>query len=112
MNKARLKHAWADVDDIRGIVVITLPIDANTNNNAIITMDFRFSPARWSFIPALAAGCVASVVDATDNNRRIIMLGGNDGHVRKWGQSTRTNDGTGIAYKVKYHFSVTARPQL
>ena len=100
VNIARLKHAWADTDDIRGVVVITLPIDANTNNNAILTMDFRFSPVRWSFGSAIAAGCLASVVDQTNNNRRIIMFGGNDGHVRKWGQSTRTNDGTGISYKV------------
>jgi hypothetical protein len=62
-------------------------------------MDFRFSPVRWSFLSGLAAGCVASVVDQTNNDRRIIMLGGNDGHVRKWGQATRTNDGTGISYK-------------
>ena len=99
VNIARLKHAWADTDDIRGIVVITLPIDANTNNNAVLAMDFRFSPVRWSFLSGLAAGCVASVVDQTNNDRRVIMLGGNDGHVRKWGQSTRTNDGTGISYK-------------
>ncbi len=99
VNIARLKHAWAAVDDIRGLVVITLPIDANTNNNAVLAMDFRFSPVRWSFLSGLAAGCVASVVDQTNNDRRVVMLGGNDGHVRKWGQSTRTNDGTGISYK-------------
>ena len=62
-------------------------------------MDFRFNPVRWSFLSGLAAGCIASVIDQTNNDRRIIMLGGNDGHVRKWGQATRTNDGTGINYK-------------
>ena len=99
LNISRLKHAWAAVDDIRGLVVITLPIDSSTNNNAVLAMDFRFNPVRWSFLSGLAAGCIASVIDQTNNDRRIIMLGGNDGHVRKWGQATRTNDGTGINYK-------------
>ena len=100
LNISRLKHAWADVDDIRGLVVITVPIDSSTNNNAILTMDFRFNPVRWSFGSTFATGCVASVIDQTNNDRRIIMFGGNDGHVRKWGQGTRTNDGVGIPYKV------------
>ena len=100
INKARLKHAWAATDGARGIVVFTVPIDASTNNNAVISMDFRFSPPRWSFLSGLAQSCVASVVDASDNNRRIVMFGGNDGFVRKWGRRTRTNDGTGISAKV------------
>ncbi len=101
VNLSRLKHAWVAVDDVLGLIVITLPIDASTDNNAVIVMDFRFAPGRWSFLSDITnGGCVASVVDATDNNRRIIMFGGTDGHVRKWGQSTRTNDGTGINYKV------------
>ncbi len=100
VNIARLKHAWAVADSVLGIVAIAIPIDANTNNNAVLAMDFRFQPARWSFLPAIEAGCIASVIDPTNNDRRILMLGGNDGHVRKWGQATRTNDGTGISYKV------------
>jgi hypothetical protein len=43
---------------------------------------------------------VAAVVDPQDNDRRILMLGGNDGYVRKWGRSTRSNDGTAISFKV------------
>lgn len=100
LNISRLKHAHAATDDIRGIVLFTVPIDASTNNNACLAMDFRFNPVRWSYIPALQAGAVASVIDAANNNRRILMLGGNDGFVRKWGQATRTNDGTGIGFRV------------
>lgn len=100
LNFARLKHAWAATDDTFGIVILTIPIDGSTNNNAVAAMDFRFVPPRWSFLPAIEAGCVASVVDPDDNDRRILMLGGNDGHVRKWGRATRSNDGTAISFKM------------
>lgn len=101
VNLARLKHAWAAVDQTRSVALFALPIDAATTPNAVIAMDFRFSPVRWSFLSALDdVACLAAVVDQTNNNRRIVMLGGTDGHVRKWGQSTRTVDGTGINFKV------------
>ncbi len=109
INFGRLKHAWAATDDVQGIVAFAVPIDASTDNNALIVMDIRFAPPRWSFIPAIAAGCVASVIDPGDNDRRILMLGGTDGHVRKWGRGTRSNDGTAISMKVTTpHFTYGA----
>ncbi len=104
INISRLKFAHAATDDIRGIVVFTVPIDSSQNNNVVLSMDYRFSPVRWSYLPAIAAGSLASVVDQTNNNRRKIYFGGNDGYVRKWGVSERTNDGTAIAYKVTTPF--------
>ncbi len=112
LNFARLKHVWIAVDDIRGIVVAVLPIDASTNNNAVISMDIRFAPPRWSFIPAIAAGCVASVIDPDDNDRRILMFGGNDGYVRKWGRADRSNDGTAIAYKTTTPYFTYGSPAM
>jgi hypothetical protein len=112
LNFSRLKHAWVAVDDIRGVVVIVIPIDASANNNVMIAMDIRFAPARWSFIPAIAAGCVASVIDPADNDRRIIMFGGNDGYVRKWGRPDRSNDGTAISYKVTTPYFTYGSPAL
>lgn len=99
-NLARFDQAWAAVDDILGIVAITIPVDGSSTNNVIIAMDFRFAPARWSLVSAISAACVASVVDSSSVNRRQLMLGGYDGYVRKWGQKDRTNDGTGISLKV------------
>lgn len=110
VNLARLKHSSAAYDDIRNTVCITLPIDGSTDNNAVICCDFRFRPPRWSFIPALAAGFIASVIDPTDVDKRIIMLGGNDGHVRKWNQTTRDNDGSAISYKVTTPFINYGQP--
>ena len=100
VNLGRLKDAWAAVDDVMGIAVFALPIDASSDPNTVLAMDFRFSPPRWSWLPDLTPVSIASVVDAANNNRRIIMLGGSDGFVRKWNEKTRTNDGSGIAFKV------------
>ncbi len=101
LNVAQMKNAWAAVDDVRSVVVFTLPVDGASDPNSVLAMDFRFQPVRWSFLPALSdVTAAASVIDQTNNNRRIVMFGASDGFVRKWGQVDRTVDGTGIAYKV------------
>jgi hypothetical protein len=105
VNLSRLKHAWAAVDDIRGVAVFAIPIDAATNPNAVIAMDYRFAPPRWSFLSDFdEVTAMASVVDQTNNGRRIILMGGKQVDtspaVHKWGQPTRSLDGTAISFKV------------
>ncbi|MES0339851.1 MAG: hypothetical protein ABUK15_07330 [Anaerolineales bacterium] len=104
LNFARLTHAhavnWTDL----GIVLFSVPIDAATQPNMILTMDYRFNGgvrwSRWSSFSNTALS-LASVVDASANNRRIIIGGGTDGFIRKYGQSTRSIDGnSSISYKV------------
>ena len=102
VNLGRLQHAWADTDSLNGVVLITLAIDTSTTNNAVLVMDYRFSPVRWSLLPDIAAGSLARIIDPTDNDRHIIMFGGVDGFIRKWGRSIRTEDGNSIASKVTF----------
>ncbi len=99
-----LNKSWAvDWPDF-GIVLFSVPIDSSTVPNQILMMDYRFNPARWAYWPAFADTCVslALVVDSASSNRRIIMGGGTDGFIRKYGQSARSIDGsTSINFKVQ-----------
>lgn len=90
---------WSDF----GIVMFAVPIDASTVPNMILTMDYRFQNIRWARWSSFEDTCIsiASVVDSASSNRRIVMGGGTDGFIRKYGQSTRTIDtSTSISYKV------------
>ena len=99
----RLKHAWAVNDSDEGRVLFAVPVDTSQQPNLILSMDYRFDNVRWSKWPSFSDTCVsiASVIDSTANDRRLIMGGGTDGFVRKYGQSTRSIDGsTAINFKV------------
>jgi hypothetical protein len=103
VNFTALKHCWAQNWSDYGIVLFTYPIDGSASPNAILMMDYRFEPVRWAPWPGFSnlAGCLASVIDPTANNQRIIMSGGSDGFVRKLGQPTRSIDGdSAIAFRV------------
>lgn len=91
---------WPDL----GIVLFSVPIDASTVPNQILMMDYRFDPVRWAEWPAFSTTCIslALVVDSASSNRRIVMAGGTDGFVRKYGQATRSIDGSAsISFKVE-----------
>lgn len=99
----RLKHAYAMNDSDEGRVLFAIPIDTSQQPNIILSMDYRFENVRWSKWPSFGDTCVslASVIDPTATDRRIVMGGGTDGFVRKYGQSTRSIDGTtAISFKV------------
>lgn len=101
LNFGRLKHAVAATDGSGGKVYLTLPIASSTTNNVILALDFRFTPARWTKLPSFAAATASLVLDTGANLRPIIMLGGYDGFVRKWSNSTRTLDGdSALSFKV------------
>ena len=85
--------------------MITLSIDANSTNNMVLCMDYRFEPPRWSQWPAVVAECMAPVIDPTGNDKQTVMIGDTDGFVRKTGQANRNIDGTTtIPYKVTLPF--------
>jgi len=98
-----LKSAWAVNWPDLGIVLFSVPIDTATSPNTILLMDYRFPNVRWARWSSFADTCVslASVVDSASSNRRIVMAGGTDGFVRKYGQATRIiDDATSISYRV------------
>ncbi len=105
VNKARLDQAWAATDHDAGRVVFTFPLDNSTDNNAMLFMDYRFDPVRFSFVDAYSAACVARVIDQTDRDTPVIMAGGNDGFVRLTNGATRSVDTTiGISARVNTPF--------
>ena len=100
VNLGRLDTAWAANDVSRSCVVFTLPIDTATLPNFPLCMDYRFEPVRWSQWPAFGdvsgnsfVNCVAEVIDQTDNDKPILMAGGEDGFVRKLHRTDRSLDG-------------------
>jgi len=105
-NFANLQKAWAVNDETDGIVLITLPAEGNADPSVVIMMDYRFDPVRWSKWSVFAdVHCLASVIDPTDNDRRIVMSGHNDGFVRKMLQPARDIDGSdAIPYEWKSPF--------
>ncbi len=97
----QLKRCWAASNVSRSIVAITLPIDAGTFPNQILMLDHSHDPVRWAQWPAYNANCIASVIDATDNNRPKLYIGGRDGYVRRTDVANRSIDSvTSIPAKV------------
>jgi hypothetical protein len=85
-----------------GFVLISLPIDGSTSNNAVIGMDYRFAGGqggamRWFYWPAFEDLCesLMSGIDPSDSNKRIYFAGGNDGYLRKLLVNARSIDGAG-----------------
>lgn len=102
-NFQRLTHAQAVTWEELGIVLFAVPIDTNQQPNTLLMLDYRFQNVRWARWSSFSNACIslASVVDSAASNRRIIMAGGSDGFIRKYGQATRTiDDSTSISYKV------------
>ena len=99
LNFNRMRHIQAATDPSRGQVLFVVPIDANTNNNAILMMDYRFSPPRWAFWNAHSGGSIAPFVDL--QNQKGLLIGGNDGFVRRINTAGRSLDTGTTAYTAK-----------
>ena len=111
----RLKHAYAVDDSDEGRALFSIPIDASQQPNIVLSMDYRFQNVRWSKWPSFSDTCIslASVIDSAASNRRIVMGGGTDGFVRKFGQSTRSIDGTtSISFKVATPHLTFGKPDI
>lgn len=97
----QLARAWAATDPARSIVAFAVPIDTGQFPNQVLVMDYSRQSVWWSLWPALNANCIARVIDPTQANRPLLMIGGRDGYVRKTDLADRAIDGaTAIAYKV------------
>jgi len=94
VNLTYLHRAWAATHVSKNIVAFTLPVDTNTFCNQVLMMDYSRTPVWFALWPALNANCATSVVDASQANQPILMIGGRDGFVRKTGAATRAIDTT------------------
>ena len=90
-----LNRAWAATLSNQSIVLITLPVDANTFCNQILMMDYSREDIRWAQWPAYNANCVAHVIDSASSNQHRLFIGGRDGYVRKTLVANRSIDTTG-----------------
>lgn len=93
VNNASLDKAWCVNDTLANRALFGLPIDASTEVNAILVMDYRFDPPMWSQWPTIAApggahGC-NYIVDTNDNNLSVPMIVGSDGFLRKLNRTNR-----------------------
>lgn len=110
---ASLRGAWAVNDESQGKILITLPINGSSTNNFILCMDYRFNPVRLSGWPSFAAASLSRVLDAADNDRSIIMMGGYDGFVDKlWRANRILADGTALSMDVITPFVHYGFPQI
>jgi len=105
VNNSRLQAAWAAADVSLGSVFISLAVDANPTNNMVIQMDHRFEPPRLTPHPAIAAECMAAVIDEDRNGRQSIFIGDTAGFVRRTNIENKSIDETtSISYKVTLPF--------
>jgi len=111
-NFTRLSHVSVASGVDVGYVLMSLPIDGSTTNNAVLGMDYRFADQagqgmRWFYWPAFEdlCECIVDGIDPSDSNKRIYFAGGSDGYVRRLLQEARSIDGSGnIAMRVATPF--------
>lgn len=101
LTHAYLTRAWAATNVSKSIVAFVIPIDSGAFPNQVLFMDYSRQQVWWGKWPALNACSVARVIDATQSNQPILMIGGRDGYVRKTDVANRAIDGaTAIAARV------------
>lgn len=113
LNYNRLRYIGAANDPLKGVVYITMSIDASSTNNACIAVDYRGAPDlfRWSYIPSYQQASLSLFVDT--NGVRRVLGGGNDGFVRRLNIIDRSIDGTtALSYKWKSPFLNYGNPML
>lgn len=111
LNRNRLRFITAATDAFRGLVLITMSIDASTTNNVCLAMDYRSAPdiIRWSRIPAYQSASLGTFVDTSGVRR--ILAGGNDGFVRRLNVADRSIDATtALSYRVTSPFLSYGNP--
>lgn len=94
LNFTALKKGWAATIEHKGIVYFSVPVDSSTSNNAILAMDYRFTPVRWAYWTAFNCGALAAITDNLNNDLKSLMGGFDDGFVRRLAQPNSSIDGT------------------
>lgn len=82
----QLRKAWTMNWESRGMVLINLPIASASTPNAMLMMDYRFGDTpRFSPWPAYDGYCASACLatDESDASRQIVLIGGEDGYLRK-----------------------------
>lgn len=103
--RTQLRKCWAVNWEARGLVLFTMPTNFTAYPNVLLAMDYRFGDAmRFSPWPAYAGVCNSAhlATDEDDNSRAVVVLGGNDGFLRKLDVNAFAIDGsTAITSTVK-----------
>lgn len=103
--RTQLRKCWAVNWETKGIILFTLPIQASTYPNLILSMDYRFGDTpRFSPWPAYSGVCNSAhlATDESDNSRQVVLIGGNDGYLRKLNVSAfNIDDATAINWVIK-----------
>jgi hypothetical protein len=84
--RTQLKRLRAVNWESRGILLFTIPVNASSFCNAILMLDYRFGDSpRFSPWPAYAGACNSACLatDESDNSKQTVLIGGNDGYLRK-----------------------------
>lgn len=85
----------------KGRVYFTLPVQANTTPNLLLSMDYRFMESegrpRFSTLTLTEPFSVVRKTDPNDTNRDALYLGGSDGFIRKLHGSNYNIDGGATA---------------
>lgn len=97
----RLKYGSAAVNRSAGYVLFNFSVDSATTNNIVLMMNYRFDRPRWSKLSAFnTIQCVATVVDPSLDDLPGIMVGGNDGIMRRFDRPPRSiDDDTAYTYQ-------------
>ena len=104
VNRSQLKKCVAVNWESRGVILVTLPINSSTYPNLLLSLDYRFESPRFSPWTAYTGICNSAIL-ATDENdaaRQVVLIGGNDGYLRKLNVSGYSiDDTTAITWLVK-----------
>lgn len=125
MNFSQIHRVSAAEDSKFGYVLLTVPLDGFNTPRNVIMMDYKlFDPnsdptspygkMRFSDWSSAEAYCVAQVNDPDHAGIPGLMLGGNDGFLRRTQQVDRTIDGTGSInfYVETPHFTYGSPQEL
>jgi hypothetical protein len=87
-----LEWSQAVTWDTSGVTRIALPIRTASTNSAVISMDFRFNPPRWSYLPMLGNLCksLAMVVFPAGGTKSVMMGGTDFGTIHSFDHQNRT----------------------
>lgn len=99
----------------KGLVTVAIPINSSSYPNCIIAMDYRFGDEpRFAIWDCYSGYCNAMslMIDESDNSRQVVMVGGNDGNLRKLDVNAYSIEGLGINALVQTPTLSYGTPQL
>jgi hypothetical protein len=89
---SRLRFAQAAVDNQRGYALITVTVNAGSENNEILMIDFRRQPVWWAHWPAEDMASLALMNDTENQGLPSVFGGGYDGYTYRLNGNARNVD--------------------